>query len=65
MVKITYTETAGKFMGNLKVEEDDGTINDIYIPKVLFDVIKSTMQNMTKTERDTLMARTLSVSKEL
>ena len=65
MVKITYTEQAGKFMGNLKVEEDDGTINDIYIPKVLFDTIKSTMQNMTKTERDALMARELNVTKDL
>lgn len=65
MVKIEYKEEAGKFMGNLKVEEDDGIVNDIYIPKIMFDLIKGQLQSMTKTQRNSLMKRSLNISKEL
>lgn len=64
MVRVEYIEKAGTILGLLKVTEDDGSVREIYLPKPIIDLIKTSIQNSTMDMR-ILLDRTLNLSKEL
>ena len=48
-IHVTYIETAGEFEGLLTVTYPDGRVKEMYVPKILMDLVKANLPSLNIT----------------